>query len=103
MHAATDHQITSQGNDRMSLLDEKSLPIVVARRQDGVWYISADGVADGVTQTRDEAILKMTEHALAHKKTALGAEAFAQLMVDNDNPGGEGFSTFVPHAVRDLP
>lgn len=88
MHAATDHQLTGHGNDRMSILDEESKPIVVARRQDGVWNISADGVAEGVASTRDAAILKMTEHALLSVKGSLDVE---------------GFSTFVPHTIRDLP
>ena len=88
MHAATDHQITSNGNDRMSLLDEESKPVAVARRQEGVWNLSADGVEDGVATTRDEAIQKLTEHTLLSIKGSLDVE---------------GFSTFVPHAVRNLP
>lgn len=88
MHAATDHQLTGHGNDRMSILDEESKPIAVARRQDGVWNISAEGVDEGTAASRDEAILQLTKHALLATRGTLE---------------GPGFSTFVPHTIRDLP
>jgi hypothetical protein len=103
MQATTHHQISVIGNDRLVLteVDGSGEHIVIARRQDGVWYITADGVPDGSTTDVHEALEKMTEHALQVKKNELGPKEFAKLM-ESHGHSNEGFSTWVPHAARQL-
>ena len=88
MKVITDHQLTVSGNDRMTITDTGGgLPHVTARRQGGVWTISAASVADVTETDCHEAIQKMKHHA----KLSLTGSA-----------EGKGFSTWVPHSAHKL-
>lgn len=107
MEPVAHHNLVKHTNDRLSIVDaETNETLVAARRQDGIWYISADGVADTFTphlhEADDGVIKKMTDHALAHKKAVLGADEYKALMAGIGHPDTEGFSTWVPHEVRKL-
>ncbi len=83
----TDHQIVAFGADGMTLFQvSDGQPIVSAGRAAaaGPWTVHAEGVPDATCATRPEAIDQMIEHALA----ALP---------------GTGYSTLVPHGLRELP
>lgn len=88
MSVQTDHQIVDFPiAHMMGLLDNASpgQPIVVATRGPGTtWVIHADGIDDVIANTRAEAITAMIDHAL----TILP---------------GTGYSTLVPHGLRELP
>lgn len=80
----TDHQIVAPNQDLMLLLDENGQTVVTATRDKGKWTIHADGVKDNLCGTRPDAIMAMTDHALA----ALP---------------GSGYSTLVPHGLPESP
>lgn len=85
---ATDHTIIVHGRDRMALRETNGVAEhAIARRQDGIWYVSADGVPEGQTTDLHRAIEMLTEHTQLKLNGTLAAE---------------GFSTFVPHEARKL-
>lgn len=80
----TDHQIVAINKDLMHLIDEEATLIAAATRSDDEWTVTADGVEDVTTSTRSEAIIALTEQALA-------------------SLGGTGYSTLVPRGLSDQP
>lgn len=91
MEPVAQHTMVMHTNDRLSIVDEDGQHCVAARRVDGVWHISADGVDDthttGLHEHEDGVIKKMTDHMVLHKHGTLDHE---------------GFSTWVPHEIRKL-
>lgn len=83
----TDHTVIAFGVDAMGLYatGELAAPIVTAQRADGEWTIHADGIADTTADNRGDAIDALKAHALLL-------------------PGAKsGYSTTVPHGLRDQP
>lgn len=71
----------------MGLYDNGAIaePLVTAQRASGTWTIHAEGVDDVTTASRSDAIDALLEHALLL-------------------PGAKsGYSTTVPHGLRDQP
>lgn len=107
MEPIAHHNMVMHTQDRLSIVDnETGEHLVSARRVDGIWHISADGVADAHTEHLHEAddgvIKKMTEHALNARRVALGPEKFTAHMAGIGDPDTEGYSTWVPHEIRKL-
>lgn len=83
MHVQTDHQIIPCGPGRMVLADcPTGLAVVLAVRGDDAWTLKAEGTPDRLASTRDEAIDAMIDMAL-------------------EILPGDGYSTLVPHGLRD--
>lgn len=80
----TDHKIVGHNPDLMQLYDQDGTLIATAARTSGVWTVDAAGVDDVTADTRQAAIMALTEQALA----ALG---------------GTGYSTMVPHGLAEQP
>lgn len=82
----TDHQIVAFDADRMILFDSHTADTVAtAVRENGIWTVHAGDVADAQVDNRNDAIDTMIDHALR----VPGAKS--------------GYSTLVPHGLRDLP
>lgn len=80
----TDHQIIG-ATDLMVVIDHNLTQVVTATRVSGIWTISATGVADVTADNRSDAVDAMIAHALA----ALPAQT--------------GYSTLVPHGLKEMP
>lgn len=83
----TDHQIVAFGENLMRLFDRDGTELVTATRTDDEWTIHAEGLDDTTATSRAEAVTAMTEHALAA----------------HPREGGQGYSTFVPSGLLDMP
>ena len=82
----TDHQIVPFGDDNMGLFNAADgTPVATAVRTDGTWTIHADGIDDVTTDNRGDAIDALKAHALALPDAK------------------SGYSTTVPHGLRDQP
>lgn len=85
MHVQTDHRIIPFGDARMVLQDcADDAAIVVAERVDAEWKVTADGLDDRTASARADAIGVMVDMAL------------------NRLPD-DGYSTFIPSILWDLP
>jgi hypothetical protein len=96
MKPACDHNLLVHSNDRLSVRDaETGEEHATARRSNGVWYVSADGVPDANTphlHEEDGGVIKLiTDHATAKVHATLGADEKKT-----------GYSTWVPHEARKL-
>lgn len=83
----TDHQVIPFGDDAMGLYETGAInaPLVTATRTGGVWTVHSDGIDDVTTGDRSSAITALMDHALLL-------------------PGAKpGYSTMVPHGLRDQP
>lgn len=81
----TDHQIVAFGPDQMRLFaNSDGATIVTATREGDEWTVTAEGVPDVTADNRPDAVNAMIEQALA----ALP---------------GDGYSTLVPHGLKELP
>ena len=89
MQVRTHHRIIAHGHDRMVLADCASDRAIVVADREGccgayTWTLKAEGADDVKVNARDHAIDAMIDVALLVSP-------------------GDGYSTFVPHGVRELP
>lgn len=82
----TDHQIVAFGTETMGLFDAANGTLIAtATRADGTWTVHTDGIDDATADSRGTAIDALKAHALLL-------------------PGAKsGYSTTVPHGLRDQP
>lgn len=83
MRVKTDHQVVPFGNDLMGLFDNDGTLLVQAARVEGGWRVTAEGV-DRTVADRTAAVTELTQVVL-------------------EILPGEGFSTFVPRSINELP
>lgn len=85
-HVETDHQIVAFGTDNMGLFNAADGTLIAtATRTNGAWTIHSEDIDDATATNRSDAI----DALLAHALLLPGAKS--------------GYSTTVPHGLRDQP